>query len=358
MAKGGTEKHVLTLCRRQRVKYNIVLLAPEGEILPEFQKLDIHYVNFPELTGNVLKKIKIYKQRLHEIEQEHGIDLVHVHAAHEFVRFSRKVLSKTPIIFHLSAHQGSELSKAYNYWLSARISKKCADLLIAVSDEERRIVIGKGFPPEMVRVVYNGYEKSEGNDDEKIAQLKKKYGLEGQQVIGNLGRLHKTKRLDILIKALAQIKREGMDELKLLLIGEGPDRKRLEQIVQKEDLGDDVHFAGFISRGDRVLNIFDIFVLPTTFEGCSNVLIEAMAKGLPIITTNIPSVAWMFENGKNALLFMKNSVEDLHDCMKSLLKDEDLRNYLSHGALQRFTSEFEAGKMVQRTSEIYQELWH
>ena len=146
MAKGGTEKHVLTLCRRQRHMYHVVLLAPEGKILSEFLNLGIEYVRFPVLSGNVLKKIGIYKKKLRGIDRDKGIDVVHVHAAHEFVRFSRKVLKDTPIVFHLSAHQGSALSKAFNYRQSARIVKKHADLLIAVSKEEMRIVTGKGFP--------------------------------------------------------------------------------------------------------------------------------------------------------------------------------------------------------------------
>jgi glycosyltransferase involved in cell wall biosynthesis len=357
MAKGGTEKHVLTLCRRQREKYNVVLLAPEGEILPEFRDLGIDHVNFPVLKGNVLKKIDIYKKQLLEIERTYGIDIVHVHAAHEFVRFSRKVLTDTPIVFHLSAHQGSVISKAFNYWQSARIAKKNADLLVAVSEEEKRIVTGKGFPHEKVRVVYNGYELSEGSDKEKITQLKREYGLDGHIVVGNLGRLHNTKRLDILIKAFARLMKESEQELKLLIIGEGPHQRRLEKLAMKEGIEEDVHFTGFIPRGDRVLNVFDIFVLPTTFEGCSNVLVEVMAKGLPIITTNIPSVAWMFEDKKNALLVSQNNVAELYIRLERLVSNENMRRQLGKGAYERFTSEFPAETMVQKIDTIYRELW-
>jgi glycosyltransferase involved in cell wall biosynthesis len=356
MAKGGTEKHVLTLLRGLQHNYRIVLLAPRGEILDEFLKFDIRYVEFPLLQGNVIKKIKVFKKRLSEINSEYLVDIVHIHAAHEFVRFTRKVLPQVPIIFHLSAHQGTNVSKAFNYWLSARISKKHADLLIAVSEEEKRIVTGKGFPAEKVRVVYNGYEQSEGDDQVQIDEIKKKYNLDGSMIIGNLGRLNKTKRLDVLIRAFGMLKKGGAEELKLLLVGDGPARARLERIVQREGLEQDVCFTGFIPRGDRIIGIFDIFVLPTTYEGCSNVLVEVMAKGLPIITTDIPSVNWMFEKGTSALLFRQNRVSDLYKKLDALVRDQGLRASLGENARNRFTDAFKASQMIQKTDEIYRDL--
>ena len=356
MAKGGTEKHVLTLLRGLQHNYRIVLLAPRGEILEEFLKFNIKYVEFPLLQGNVIKKIKIFKQKLSEINGEQSIDLVHVHAAHEFVRFTRKVLPQVPVIFHLSAHQGTAVSKAFNYWLSARISKRNASLLIAVSEEEKRIVTARGFPAEKVRVVYNGYEQSEGDDQAQIDEIRKRYDLDGSMIIGNLGRLNKTKRLDVLIRAFCKLKRIGAERLKLVLIGDGPSRSRLERIVQRRGLKQDVFFTGFIPRGDRILSIFHIFVLPTTYEGCSNVLVEVMAKGIPIITTDIPSVNWMFEKGTDALLFRRNSVSDLYEKMDTLVKDHELRATLGANVLDRFTDAFEASQMIQKTDEIYRSL--
>ena len=358
MATGGTEKHVLTLCRRQRDHYDVLLLAPPGEILPEFQKLGIGYVDFPELTGNVIRKVALFKRKLREIDRDRGVDIVHVHAAHEFVRFSRKALPDTPILFHLSAHQGTSLSKAFNYWQSARISRKHADLLIAVSEEEKRIVTSKGFPEKRVRVVYNGYEQSEGDDDAKIAELKERHGLTGCLVIGNLGRIHKTKRLDVLIEAFAKLKADAgrEPETKLLLIGDGPDRRNLEDLVKKLKLQNDVHFTGFIPRGDRVLRVLDIFVLPTTFEGCSNVLVEVMAKGLPIVTTDVPSVAWMFEDGENALLFRTNNAVELCKKLRKIIIDPRLKRDLAQGALKNFVSNFKAEDMARKIDEIYQSI--
>jgi glycosyltransferase involved in cell wall biosynthesis len=359
MAKGGTEKHVLTLMRGLRARYRCMLLAPRGEILPEFLKLEVEYFEFPELRGNVLRKVAEFKERLKEIESKRGIDIVHVHAAHEFVSFTRRVLPETPIIFHLSAHQGSWVSRNINYKLSASIARRKADILIAVSEEEKRIVTAKGFPPERVAVVYNGYETSEGDDTRQIDEIREKHGLKGMFVVGNLGRLHRSKRLDLLVEAFAALKREGtkgLNRVRLLLIGDGPDGERIRSVARRLGVSDTLTFTGFIPRGDRVLKIFDVFVLPTTYEGCSNVLVEAMAKGLPIVTTNIPSVRWMFEDGASAALFEKNSIRGLAGRLEELIGNDGDRRTLGIGARCAFEEKFSARGMVEKTDRLYREL--
>ncbi len=354
MAEGGTEKTALNVLNGLQDKYKMVLLAPRGEILDEFLKLNIEYVEFPELRGNIFKKINIYKDRLSELHRRCGIAVLHINAAHEFVLFSRKVLPDVPIIFHLHCHQGSWLSKSINYKLSALLTRKKSNILIAVSEEEKRIIISKGYPEDKIRVVYNGFESSEKDDLKGIDEIKKNYALKDSLIIGNLGRLNRTKRIDLLILAFKRLKEEVDRKMKLLIIGDGPEKKRLKKIVQKGGLSDDVVFPGFISRGDRILKIFDIFVLPTTFEGCSNVLIEAMSKKLPIVTSNIPSVNWMFEEGRDALFFEKGDVKDLFKKLHELIVNKELRQKMSESVFDRFQKYFKAEVMIDKIDHIYQ----
>jgi glycosyltransferase involved in cell wall biosynthesis len=353
LAEGGTEKTAYNIIRGLRNKYRMLLLAPRGRALPDFLELKIVYAEFPKLRGNIFAKIDSYKRRLKELHETYGIDLLHVHAAHELVSFSRSVLGTTPIIFHLHSHQGSGLSKIINYKLSALIARKKADTLVAVSDEERRLVIERGYPENKVEVIYNGFEPGAEDDWEKIAEIKRTHKLDRSIIVGNLGRLNRTKRLDLLIEAFRILKERRNEQLKLLFVGEGPQRVRLEKIAQKKLSGDAV-FTGYISRGDRILKIFDLFVLPTSYEGCSNVLVEAMSKRLPIVTTDIPSVRWMFEDRKDALLFRKSSVEDLAYKLEELIKDRGLRETLSRGSYDRFKSCFTMDRMLRRVESVYE----
>jgi len=356
MAKGGTEKHVLTLMRGLRTKYNLILLAPKGEILEEFLNLGIEYKEFPEIKRNVFNKVKAFENALLELSKKYTIDILHIHAAHEFLIFSKKVLPETPIIFHLSAYQGSSISKWINYKLAALICRKKADYVVAVSDEEKRIITKKGLQNNKIRIIYNGYESKEGDDIKTINDIKKLYNLEGYTIIGNLGRLHRTKRLNILIKAFAILKNNIRQNVKLLFIGDGPEKKHLQNLSSKLGIKNDVIFTGFIKRGDKILKIFDIFILPTSFEGCSNVLVEAMAKKLPIITTDIPSVKWMFKDGESAVLFKNGNIKNLEIKLRELIINKNLRKKISEGAFKRFKEVFRADDMVRKIDFLYKEI--
>ncbi|MBN2322411.1 MAG: glycosyltransferase family 4 protein [Spirochaetes bacterium] len=354
LAEGGTEKTAYNIIRGLAHRYRMLLLAPSGRALDDFLALDVQYTAFPALKGNVIKKIKSYKRALEGLHEAGPIDLLHIHAAHEFVSFSRTVLPEVPVVFHLHSHQGSGISKCYNYRLSAFIAKRKADTLIAVSDEERRIIVENGFPADRVVVVYNGFDPAGGDDPREIERIRRENGLQGRIVIGNMGRLNRTKRLSVLIEAFRMLQRETALPVSLLIVGEGPDRARLERIARRTASGRDVVFTGYINRGDRILKIFDLFVLPTSYEGCSNVLVEAMSKALPIVTTDIPSVRWMFEQGKNALLFREDDTADLCRGMLTLIQSERMRDALSRGARERFEKYFSMDRMLRGVEEVYE----
>jgi glycosyltransferase involved in cell wall biosynthesis len=360
LAEGGTEKTAYNIIRGLNHRYRMLLLAPSGRALDDFLALNVPYTGFPLFKGNVLKKIKIYKRTLKSLHEAHPIDLLHIHAAHEFVSFSRVVLPEVPLVFHLHSHQGSRISKRYNYHLSARIARKKADTLIAVSEEERRIIVKNGFPADRVKIVYNGFDPAGGDDPREVERIRRENGLGGRIVIGNMGRLNRTKRLPVLIRAFRMLQKETELPVSLLLVGEGPDRARLERIARHNmphtasGRGSDVVFTGYINRGDRILNIFDLFVLPTSYEGCSNVLIEAMSKGLPIVTTDIPSVRWMFEQRKDVLLFRRDDTRDLCRVMLELVQNECLRDTLSRGARERFEKYFSMDRMLRGVEEVYE----
>ena len=362
LAEGGTEKTAYNIIRGLSSRYRMLLLAPPGKALDDFRKLGVPYTGFGPIRGNVIKKIGEYKETLKNIHAARPIDLLHVHAAHEIISFSRAALPDVPVVFHLHSHQGSRISKRVNYKLSARIAGKKAEALIAVSDEEKRIITKAGFPPRRVRVVYNGFDPAGEESSEEVERMRREYGLRDRIVIGNMGRLNRTKRLHILIRAFRMLQQRTTLPVSLLIVGDGPERSRLEREAARgsDRTGyrgkNDVVFTGYINRGDRVLTLFDLFVLPTSYEGCSNVLVEAMSKGLPIVTTDIPSVRWMFEQGKDALLFPPDDTAVLCRDMLRLVEDGRLRDALSRGVRKRFEKYFTMDRMLQGVEAVYEEV--
>ena len=131
-----------------------------------------------------------------------------------------------------------------------------------------------------------------------------------------IGRLIKRKAIDVLIKAIAKIKNQ---HVKLLIMGDGPEREYLEQLAQELSLENIVTFLGFVSddRKYAFLSVSDLFVLTSLHEGFGIVFMEAMYCGLPIVTTNSGGQVDFLENEHNALLI---DVGDIQKCAESIIQ--------------------------------------
>jgi len=155
-------------------------------------------------------------------------------------------------------------------------------------------------------------------------------------IIGYVGRLSSEKNLDILIKAFSMLMEEtGDSNMRCILVGDGLERRRLEDLVAKLKLNDFVVFMGFRLDIPLILNVLDVFVLPSKTEGSPLALIEAMAAGKCIVASNIPAIREIVENGRDALLFNPSSPEQLKKVLLTLRNNPLLRRMLIENARRK-----------------------
>ncbi|MCG9884009.1 MAG: glycosyltransferase [Cyanobacteria bacterium] len=168
------------------------------------------------------------------------------------------------------------------------------------------------------------------------------------------GRLAAVKGLPILLESLAQL-RDALPDVRLNLIGDGPDRPLLERMVQDLGLGDRVHFLGYRSQDEvrAALQQTDIFVLPSFAEGVPVSLMEAMAAGVPVVTTHIAGVAELVEDGVSGYLVPPSNVEQLGDRLKTLLLDGDLRRRFGAAGRAKVAAEFDIRQEGDRLHQIF-----
>jgi glycosyltransferase involved in cell wall biosynthesis len=160
-------------------------------------------------------------------------------------------------------------------------------------------------------------------------QLRNSIEAENKPVLLFVGRLVKEKDLDDLVRASSILQGWG-DPFKLVIIGDGPMRKELEEKLPN------AHFTGYL-KGEPLSRWYassDIFVFPSTTETFGNVVMEAFASGLPVIGVNKGGVADLISSGKNGLLSPANNPVDLAFNIKMLLNNTALRNYMSNQAQQ------------------------
>lgn len=150
---------------------------------------------------------------------------------------------------------------------------------------------------------------------------------EGTRVLLSVGRLSREKGHAELIQAMPKIvDLAGISPLRLVLVGEGPERPRIEELCRKLRVADFVTLTGQQDRVDRYYGIADVFLLPSHSEGCPNVLLEAMAAGVPVVATEVGGIPELVTNGRDAILVNKQDPAGLALAAARILHDRDLRN--------------------------------
>jgi len=165
--------------------------------------------------------------------------------------------------------------------------------------------------------------------------------LNNKKTLIAVTRLNKVKRVDILINSLSVVNQ--MHDTQLIIIGEGPEKQILKNLVKKLNLEENVHFLGFRDDVVQWMINADIFVTASQVEGSPNSLIEAICLGLPSIATDCPTgPKEILNNGELGILIPINSEKHMIEAIRLLIEDESLRmKYinLSKSAKSRYSSE-------------------
>lgn len=160
----------------------------------------------------------------------------------------------------------------------------------------------QGIPAERIEVIHNGVMPHPDYPEQDIAALRTKYGFAADdEVLGSLGRLDDIKGYDRLLRVFARLCRERKS-LKLLLVGDGPSRAKLERQASELGIGERVVFAGFQEESRKFLELMDWFILSSWSEGLSVALLEAMAANVPVLVTDVGSNREVIANGEAGVL--------------------------------------------------------
>jgi len=215
---------------------------------------------------------------------------------------------------------------------------KCVNINVALSKGVKTILQKYYFIKESkLVVIYNGIDLDNIDKlkNEKITNYKEIFDDINFVKLITIGRLSKEKGHLHLIKAFQKAK-EQFQNLKLFILGEGPLRKELQQFIMKNDLKNDVILTGLIKNPFKYLAKSNIFVFSSLYEGFGNVLIEALACKLPIISTNcMVGPQEILENGTYGILVDVMDIDDLSKNIVLLAKHPDLLKKYSDLSIQR-----------------------
>lgn len=212
------------------------------------------------------------------------------------------------------------------------------------SPSTRTEVTANGFAPERIHYVPYGMNH----------QLFRQTGVAKSPVplIGALGRLKKYKSFDHLIEAFVIVK-QSVPEAKLVIVGDGDDRPRLESLTASLGLNDSVTFTGFVSEEEKVrwLNTMHVAVNTSAKEGWGLTAIEANACGTTTVSSNVQGLRDAVLDGETGLLYEYGNREMLAEKLLRLLRDDAERERLTANALRR-SKEFDWQTGAERTMEV------
>ena len=305
--------------------------------LRRLQPAIIHTRNLAALETQILGVLMPGCKRVHG---EHGRDMADLDGNNVKYRLLRRALS--PLI-----HRFIAVSADLSHWLVSRV----------------------GIREDKVTQIYNGVDHQHFlpplADNNEVLPGGLPVGApagffsRGCTVLGTVGRLAAVKDQMLILTALARIfstHPQWRDSLRLVVVGEGPQRKTLETAIEELNLGPCVWLSGERDDVPQLLRCMDIFLLPSLAEGISNTVLEAMACGRPVIATRTGGNPELVEHGVTGLLVAVGDAADLASAITTLVVDPAARQTLGNAGLQRIKRDFDWQRTVNSYLHVYDDI--
>jgi glycosyltransferase involved in cell wall biosynthesis len=224
--------------------------------------------------------------------------------------------------------------------------------VVGVSDAIAAELRRSGVPARSVSVIHNGITPPQAEAGAR-ARVRAEFSLsEAAQLLVHVGRLARSKRIDVLLQSLAALP----PAVQLLLVGDGAERGALQERAASAQLRDRVHFLGYRRDIAELLAAADVFALSSEREGLPIAVLEAMASGTPIVATRVGSIPQMLEDGRDAWLVAAGDAAALAASLREALADPMRAHARAQAAKARFAALYSRDAMGVRYLDLYQRL--
>lgn len=241
--------------------------------------------------------------------------------------------------------------------LEAKLTLWTVDGLVANSISTARFLDSK-VKPGRIRVfaVQNAIQDEFIPRQQIRSQLEKAYNLPADALwIGSMGRLDPRKHFDWLIKLVPALL-EKNKPIHFILIGDGPEMPSLKALIESLGISDLVTLTGEVPQASKWLQALDIFAFTSVDEGMPNVIMEAAAAGLPIVTWQLPFYEELLENHKSALLVKPGDMQAFEEALLSLVNTPLQRQSLGQVARQQILTNFSLPNFIKNMTAVYESI--
>ena len=267
------------------------------------------------------------------------IDIVHTH------------LSTSSVNGCIAARLAKIPCVATVHGMSGKLSFIFADHMIGVSEGVRQHLISQGINSERVSTVYNGVEVPTGLYSKQEARTK--FGIpESATVFGTVSRLTSMKGIEYSIRAFERIAKSISDAV-YVLVGDGDRTEQYKELTKELGLEDKVLFLGYQSKVFEPLTAMDIFLFPSLKEAMGISVVEALAVGLPVVSTNVGGLPEVVSATVGSLVPPQDFEAMAQEAIALAKLD---RQSISNKARDRAQSMFSVSSMLEKTNQVYRQL--
>jgi len=308
----------------------------------------------------------IFSGRLDSAFRDFACDLVHVHHPFWLGRKGMGLAKKygLPVVFtyhtrlehytHYLPLPGTVLKNMVAHYIIKKFANRC-DAIITPTPSTEEYLRNLGVSA-LIETIPTGISMEDYRywTDEQIGMLRGKYVNEDELLLVTVSRMAKEKNLDFLIDGLVKVKERTKIPFKCLLIGEGPERERLEKKVADMGLGGQVIFTGNIPPRQVSLHYLaaDLFVFASTSETQGMVLVEAMTGGCPVVAVRASGVHDVIRDGYNGFM-VPESTESWAREVAVLIENRKLLSVMSQNSVA-FANGYSEDKIAERILKLYQ----
>jgi glycosyltransferase involved in cell wall biosynthesis len=364
---GGTERQAVQLTRllveSGRCNVSVATLERDGALLPEINRLGFN--DIPEFRLNSFYDLHFVRQvrRFAQYLKQHEIDVLHAHDFYTNIfGMAAAALARVPV--RIASRRESAVRPSHQRVVE-RSAYRLADAVIANCEEVRRQLIDEGVPARKVRTVYNGLDPArvqlpQADRKEILASL----NLPERRfvtIMANM-RAHVWNPAPACYKdhptflRAAQLVYEQVPDAGFIIAGEGELLEETQELARSLGIEDRTFFIGRCRDVGRVLSISDVCVLSSRSEGFSNSILEYMAAGRPVVSTDVGGAREAIVQGETGYLVPAGDHQRLAEHIASLLLNPDRARAMGEAGRRVVNEKFSSNKQLQTVESLYGEL--
>ena len=289
------------------------------------------------------------------------LDLLHVHYAVPHATsavLARQILSQenihVPVVTTLHGTDITIVGQDPSFAPVVNYSINESDGVTAVSDYLRRETVSHFNIKQDIEVIPNFI------DTERFARMKKDHFKQalcpnGEKVLVHVSNFRPVKRATDVVHVFHRLRQENM-AVKLLLVGDGPDRMATQRLAVELGVYDDIRFLGKQEPIEEILSIADVFLLPSGSETFGLAALEAMACSVPVVSSDIGGIPELNVHGETGFLCPLGDIEALTESTRKILLDEELQARLATAARRRAVEKFDQDRIVPLYEAYYERI--